>query len=112
MAAHISRTELEGLVGSPNLKLVEALPESYYNTGHLPGALNLPHEEVDALAPALLPDKTAPIVVYCASHTCQNSDIAANRLVKLGYTNVRTYHEGKQDWLEAGLPLENEVKVG
>jgi rhodanese-related sulfurtransferase len=112
MVAHISRTELQGLIGSPNFKLLEALPENYYNDGHLPGALNFPHDEVDVLAPTLVPDKAAPVVVYCASSTCQNSDIAANRLVKLGYTNVRTYREGKQDWQEAGLPLESGVKVG
>jgi rhodanese-related sulfurtransferase len=112
MVAHISRTELQRLIGSSNFKLLEALPENYYNDGHLPGALNLPHDEVDALAPTLLPDKAAPVVVYCASSTCQNSDIAANRLVKLGYSNVRTYHEGKQDWVEAGLSLESGVKVG
>jgi len=34
---------------------------------------------------------------------------AANQLVAMGYTGVRRYAEGKQDWQEAGLPLEAEV---
>lgn len=89
--------------------IVEALPEQYYRKSHLPGALLLPHDQVDELAPALLPDKSAEIVVYCANLPCQNSEIAASRLSELGYTNVYEYAEGKQDWLDAGYPLEQGV---
>jgi rhodanese-related sulfurtransferase len=86
--------------------LAEALPEKHYRDGHLPGAKHLPHDRVRELAPGLLPDKAAEIVVYCASATCQNSHIAAKVLAQLGYANVAVYAGGKQDWQEAGLPLE------
>jgi len=89
------------------LTLVEALGASYYEADHLPGAINIPHTEVDRLAPALLPDPSAQIVVYCANGPCPNSGIAARRLVALGYTNVRDYHEGKAEWIAAGLPTEH-----
>jgi rhodanese-related sulfurtransferase len=81
-------------------------PPQYYQDAHLPGALNLPHDQVDALAPALLPDKGREVVVYCSNTACPNSGIAAARLSALGYTNVRKYAEGKQDWIDAGLPTE------
>lgn len=87
--------------------LVEALPATYYEQAHLPDALNIPHDAVDALAARLLPDKSAEIVVYCASATCRNSDYAAQRLSALGYQNVRTYTGGKADWIDAGLPIES-----
>ena len=107
MVDTITRDELKGLLeAGEDVVLVEALPEKYYREAHLPGALNLPHDAVDALAPVLLPDKAAPIVVYCASAPCKNSGLAAERLAELGYANVRDYHEGKQDWIEAGLPTE------
>ncbi len=48
------RARLDG--GDP-VTLVEALPPMYYEAEHLPGAINIPHDEVDELAPALLPDK-------------------------------------------------------
>jgi rhodanese-related sulfurtransferase len=86
--------------------LVEALPAKYYEDAHLPGAINIPHDQVDGLAARMLPDKTAAIVVYCASGPCKNSGIAAERLAALGYGNVRDYHEGKADWVAAGLPVE------
>ena len=82
---------------------------SHYEAEHLPGAINVPHDEVDALAPALLPDRDAAIVVYCASGPCQNSGIAARRLVALGYSDVSDYHEGKAEWIAAGLPVETGV---
>ena len=107
----ITRTELRGLIDAGTVTLVEALPASYYDDGHLPGAINIPHTEVRELAPSLLPDKDAQIVVYCADERCPNSGIAAHVLIKLGYSDVRTYPEGKADWVEAGLPLEQATPV-
>jgi rhodanese-related sulfurtransferase len=108
MVATITREEVKARLDSgERLVLVEALPPNHYRQAHLTGAVNLPHDRVDALAATLLPDKTAPIVVYCANGPCQNSAIAAQRLAALGYTDVREYQLGKQDWIEAGLPVES-----
>lgn len=107
MYRSIKREEIQSLLASKTaVTLVEALPEGNYLKGHLPGAINLPHDKVRELAPSLLPDKSALIVVYCANAPCPNSGIAARALDALGYTNIAEYVEGKQDWVEAGLPLE------
>lgn len=101
----INRNELKAMMGRQELfYLVEALPKKYYEEGHLPGALHMPHDEVDALAAKLLPDLQREVVVYCASRTCNNSRVAAKRLDELGY-KVAAYEDGKQDWKEAGQPL-------
>jgi len=104
----ITREQLRSLLASakPPL-LVEALPAKYFDDSHLPGARNMPHDVVAELAPRLAADKAAPIVVYCANAACQNSHIAAVRLKQLGYVDVRVYAAGKQDWIEAGLPVEH-----
>ena len=108
MVAIIAREELKAKLdrGHP-VVLVEALPEKYYRHAHLPGAINIPHDQVDALAPRMLPDKAAEIVVYCANGPCRNSGLAAQRLAELGYGNVRDYHAGKADWIAAGYPVES-----
>jgi len=107
MLKQIDREELRRkLAAKPVPVLVEALPQKYWRDWHLPGARNLPHDEVDGLALKVLPDKAAEIVVYCASRSCQNSHIAAHRLAQLGYGNVAVYPGGKQDWMEAGLPVD------
>jgi rhodanese-related sulfurtransferase len=94
------------LLSSAPPTLVEALPEKYWRDWRLPGAKHLPHDQVRELAPAVLPDRGADIVVYCANTACQNSQIAARVLEQLGYANVAVYAGGKQEWQEAGLPVE------
>jgi rhodanese-related sulfurtransferase len=101
----ISRDELHrSLTSGDPPTLVEALGPAYFDDAHLPGAVNIPPDQVDRLAPALLPDSGAHIVVYC-SGTCHNSEIAAQRLVDLGYRDVHVYLGGKEDWVEHGLPV-------
>ena len=107
----ITRDELRELVDANAAIVVETLPASYFEDAHIPGAINIPHTEVRALAPGMLPDKDALIVTYCANLPCPNSRVAAQVLAKLGYTNVREYAEGKDDWRAAGLPLEQAAPV-
>jgi len=107
MSRTISHQELASLIVSLNPPiLLEALPAKYFDDWHLPGARNMPHDEVRELAPHLAPDRNASVVVYCANAACQNSHIAAGIMRQLGYTNVRVYADGKKDWQEAGLPVE------
>ncbi len=104
----ITREEIQRKINTNEpITLVEALPQKYYDAEHLPGAIHLPHDQVRELASQLLPDKNTLIAVYCASTECQNSRIATNLLEQLGYTNAHEYVGGKQDWMEAGLPIES-----
>jgi len=101
MTKTVTRNELQArLAANPQLVLLEALPVKYYDDWHLPGAKHFPHDQARSLAPAVVPDKTAEIVVYCAGRTCQNSHIAANVLRQIGYGNVAVYAGGKEDWKE------------
>ena len=66
----ISREELKAKMDrKDDFTLVETLEPAAYQSAHLPDALNLPPGRVRELAPRLLPDKSAEIVVYCASPT-------------------------------------------
>ncbi|UXY27153.1 rhodanese-like domain-containing protein [Streptomyces sp. HUAS TT20] len=107
MAQNLTRDEVKQKIDAGAVTVLEALPESYYKEAHLPGARNLPLDEVDTLAPGLLPDKQAEVIVYCTGTTCPNSGIAAKRLIELGYERVYTYKDGKEDWIGAGLPTES-----
>lgn len=86
--------------------LVDTLPESAYRKGHLPGAINIPSDDIRTMAPKRIPDRDTEIVVYCANGPCKRSRLAADRLEVLGYRRVRDYHEGKAGWIGAGLPVE------
>jgi len=89
-----------------DLVVLEALPEDYYRSGHIPGAAHLPLENIDLRAALVIDDRHASVVVYCASESCENSHIAAKRLNELGYSNVSVYAGGKADWKLRGYPLE------
>lgn len=106
----ITRNELkEKLERGYPVVLVEALPEMYYRKAHLPGAINIPPDQLRELASRLLPDKDAEVIVYCSSFTCRHSSTAAATLLELGYRNVKDYEGGKQDWAEADLPTERGI---
>ncbi len=109
MTATITREELRAGLDAGGLVLVDALPQAYYAQQHLPGALNLVADDVAARAASLLPDKHAAIVTYCSNRACPNSGQVAAKLEQLGYTHVRKYPDGIQDWVEAGLPTEQGI---
>ena len=57
-----------------------------YAEGHIPGAINVPNEEIGTAEISELPDKSQMILVYCRSG--RRSKEASEKLVKLGYTNI------------------------
>ncbi len=107
----ISRDELREALDAHEVTVVEALPPMYFEQQHIPGAININHDEIEEKAPRLLPDKHARIVTYCANAPCPNSGIAARKLEALGYTDVAEYVEGKQDWIDAGLPTQSGTAI-
>ena len=66
-----------------------------YAEGHIPGAVNVPNEEIGAAEIPELPDKSQMILVYCRSG--RRSKEASEKLVKLGYTNIVEFG-GIQDY--------------
>ena len=66
-----------------------------YASGHIPGAINVPNEEIGTAEIAELPDKSQLILVYCRSG--RRSKEASEKLAKLGYTNIVEFG-GILDW--------------
>jgi rhodanese-related sulfurtransferase len=108
----MQRSELADLIVRGEVTVVEALPEDVYAQGHLPGAVNIRPRHSEELAPQLLPDLDTSVVVYCGSATCDASLRVAQRLTDMGYRNVHRYTGGKQDWVDAGLPIDTEPHPG
>ena len=66
-----------------------------YDQGHIPGAIQISHDEITEKAGEVLTDKDQLILVYCRSG--RRSKIAAEALVELGYTNIKEFG-GIIDW--------------
>ena len=75
--------------------ILDTRTQAEYDEGHIPGAIVLPYDEVLEKAEGILTDKNQLILVYCRSG--RRSKLAAEDLVKLGYTNIREFG-GIIDW--------------
>lgn len=72
--------------------------------GEIPGTdLLIPFNEIDRHTDRLPDDTAAPIVVYCKAGPM--GDVAADRLIDLGYSNVIHFKAGMNGWEKAGKPL-------
>ena len=71
----------------PGSDLADVREEEEYLTGHGIGAVLLPVDSINAeTAAAALPDKNAPVLLYC--RTGRRSALAAERLAALGYRAI------------------------
>ena len=66
--------------------LVDVRSPAEFASGHVQGAVNLPLDRLASDALAVLPDKSAPLVLYCISGA--RSEMAAQWLRQAGYTQV------------------------
>ena len=87
-AKHIMDTE-EGYI------ILDVRTQEEYAEGHIPNAVLLPLDDVEAKAHVVLPDKDQWVLVYCRSG--RRSKLAAEMLVELGYTNIKEFG-GIIDW--------------
>ncbi|MFB3883291.1 MAG: rhodanese-like domain-containing protein [Armatimonadota bacterium] len=106
MPVTLTREQLKAMIeAKEEFVLVDVRFAESYEAEHLPGAINMPVNEIEALAPGRLA-LDARIVVYCASFQCTASPTAAAALEGLGYRNVADFEGGLADWKEAGYPTE------
>lgn len=75
--------------------LLDVREQEEYDEGHIAGAILIPYGSIGELAENVLPDREQTILVYCRSG--RRSAIAAEELVRLGYTDVRDFG-GIIDW--------------
>ena len=109
--AELATAEVWALVRRRAVTLVETLGPMYFRQTHLPGAINLPPDQVHVLAVLALPDLAAGVVTYASGAADDGTArVVAEQLLELGYRRVATYPDGKLGWVEAGLPVERDVE--
>ncbi|OGQ35259.1 MAG: hypothetical protein A3F16_02845 [Deltaproteobacteria bacterium RIFCSPHIGHO2_12_FULL_43_9] len=98
MPKTISANELKKKIDQGfHIKIVDALTPDSYNKCHIPGAINIPLNQVEAKALQKLSTKD-DIVVYCGSRECDISTQASTKLEKLGFKNVWEFEGGLKEW--------------
>ncbi len=97
----IKQDEVKRLAKSRKVKVVDALPEAYFNKEHIKGAVNIPHNKRmkrSTVEKLLGKNRNVPIIVYCYSAKCNAAEKVAHALDKLGYHNTLHYVDGISKW--------------
>jgi rhodanese-related sulfurtransferase len=84
--------------------LIDVREESEWAAGHAQGALHLGKGVIERDIEQRVPDKTAPIILYCGGGF--RSALSADNLQKMGYTNVLSMAGGWRAWQAEGAPVE------
>jgi molybdopterin/thiamine biosynthesis adenylyltransferase/rhodanese-related sulfurtransferase len=74
-----------------------------FRQGYLPGAVSIPRGFLEIRVEEAVPDKSTPVVAYCASGT--RSLLAGRILKELGYENVTSMRGGFNAWKNQGFPI-------
>jgi molybdopterin/thiamine biosynthesis adenylyltransferase/rhodanese-related sulfurtransferase len=100
----ISLEELRGrLESKPAFTLLDVREGEEFRAGHIPGAINIPRGFLEIKIESAIPDRDAPVVVYCAGGT--RSALAARTLHDLGYTHVESANPGFSQWKDRRYPM-------
>lgn len=91
----ITADEAKTMMGTGSPTIVDVRTAQEYAEGHVPGAINIPVENIGADKPAELADTDADLIVYC--RTGVRSKQASDKLVELGYQHVNDMG-GIVDW--------------
>jgi rhodanese-related sulfurtransferase len=83
---------------------IDVREDEEFATDHAKGARHIGRGVLERDIESLIPDKQAPIVLYCGGG--YRSALAAESLGQMGYTNVRSMDGGIRAWKEAGYPIE------
>ena len=86
-----------------DLRILDVRTQEEYASGHVPGALHIPHDEVATRLEEVGADRDRTLVVYCerGGRAMQ----AEEALRAAGYTDVRHLEGDMRGWREAGLPV-------
>jgi sulfur-carrier protein adenylyltransferase/sulfurtransferase len=93
------------LLDGPEAPLfVDVREPDEWDEGHIPGAVHIARGYLESRIEAAAPDRTRPIVVYCAGGA--RSAFGAKSLQELGYENVVSLAGGYTDWKRNGFPTQ------
>jgi rhodanese-related sulfurtransferase len=87
--------------------IIDAREPNDYREGHIPGAINLPYDEVvtDPERLEKFDPEGKPIIVYCGGGTCELSMNLGFALVNAGKKRVLVFMGGWPEWSTSGYPI-------
>jgi len=84
--------------------LIDTREDNEWTAGHAAGAIHLGKGIIERDIEAAVPDKNATLILYCGGGF--HSDLAADALQQMGYTNAISLDGGWREYQAQGLPVE------
>lgn len=94
------KTLLEKTPTEGKYVVIDARPEIKFFEGHLPGAINIPWQEMKERLGELPTDKSTQLIFYCGGTSCDLSGKSAALALEKGYSNVSVFKGGEPGWRE------------
>lgn len=98
---NVDSAGVEAALKQPGVQVIDVRTEGEFQMGHIPGAINVPVDRLEATAASW--DRAGTYVVYCA--TGARSATAVESMKSMGFTNIKHFNAGVQAWggeLETG----------
>jgi rhodanese-related sulfurtransferase len=99
----VSREDLVARMATGEAVLLDVRPEPEFRAGHIPGALSIPVDQIEARLASLPAGKD--VIAYCRGPYCVLSVEAVEALRAHGIPALRLA-EGFPEWKAAGLPVQ------
>ncbi len=94
----------EQIQSSKSPLILDVRSEQEFAEGHIPGALNIPYDQLGDRLSEIGVAKTDEIVVHCRSG--HRAGIAEKLLIQAGYSDVRDLDGHMNAWQSGGYPIE------
>ncbi|MDD2711171.1 MAG: rhodanese-like domain-containing protein [Verrucomicrobiae bacterium] len=90
--------------------IFDARPEIFHRLGHVPGAYSLSRDEFEKdyqrQRSFIEANRDKTLVVYCADSSCDDGEMVAKALCKMGYRKVLLFKGGWDEWTQKKMPEE------
>lgn len=91
---NVSSDQLIKLAAAGDVRVIDVRTPGEYEAGHIPGALNLPVDQLEGSIASF--DPSEPVAVYCA--TGSRSAVAVETLTQSGFQKIYHFNEGMVAW--------------
>jgi rhodanese-related sulfurtransferase len=103
--AEVSQAQVTAWIeGGKGPLVLDVRSENEYASGHVPGAVNIPHNQLAARLGEIGGRREQPIVLYCESG--RRAGMAASMLQEAGFSSIQHLTGDMSAWRNAGLPTE------
>jgi 3-mercaptopyruvate sulfurtransferase SseA len=88
--------------------ILDARAPDEYEAGHIPGSINIPHDEIPKYQDVLTKEVSndAHVICYCRGPDCDFADLLATELKIIGWQDVSVFSGGWEEWTKANYPTE------